>query len=70
VSGAGFGPFEAVDICFDTTDQALASASGTGTFSGVTVQVPASAVPSTHYRGARLELRHRGPGRCLARGGQ
>ena len=49
VSGAGFGAFEAVDVYFDTTDQALASASGTGTFAGITVQVPASAAPGTHY---------------------
>jgi PQQ-like domain/IPT/TIG domain len=49
VSGAGFSPREAVDIYFDTTDEALTSASATGTFSGIVVGVPASAVPGTHH---------------------
>jgi hypothetical protein len=46
VSGAGFGPFEAVDVYFDATDQLVVVASRTGTFSGITVQVPTSAVLS------------------------
>jgi PQQ enzyme repeat len=49
VSGTGFGAFQAVDIYFDTTDEALVSAGGTGAFSGVAVRVPASAVPGRHY---------------------
>ena len=49
VSGAGFGAYEAVDIYFGTADQALASASGTGNFAGLAVQVPASAVPGRAY---------------------
>jgi putative Ig domain-containing protein/IPT/TIG domain-containing protein len=50
VAGAGFGAQEAVDIYFGTADQALAIASGTGTFAGITVQVPASAQdPGTAY---------------------
>ena len=49
VSGAGFGAFEAVDVYFDTTDQMLAAARSAGTFGPITVQVPASAVPGTHY---------------------
>ena len=49
VSGAGFGTYEAVDIYFGTTDEALASTSGTGNFAGIAVQVPASAVPGTAY---------------------
>jgi outer membrane protein assembly factor BamB len=49
VSGAGFGAFRAVDIYFDTTDEALASTNGSGAFSGIRVRVPASALPGTHY---------------------
>ncbi len=49
VSGAGFSAFEAVDVYVDTTDEALVSASGTGNFAGITVAVPASAVPGAHY---------------------
>src|SRR5262245_19004094 len=40
VSGAGFKAFEAVDVYFDTTDEALASATATGNFSGITIGVP------------------------------
>jgi outer membrane protein assembly factor BamB len=49
VSGAGFGAFEAVDLYFDTTDEALASTDGTGSFSGAAVSIPASAVPGAHF---------------------
>src|SRR5579859_5367625 len=49
VSGAGFGAFEAVDVYFDTTDEVLASASGTGTFGPISISVPAAAVPGTHW---------------------
>ena len=43
VAGAGFGAYEAVDIYVGTAEQALASASGTGNFAGIPVQIPASA---------------------------
>jgi outer membrane protein assembly factor BamB len=49
VAGAGFAPFEAVDMYFDTTDEALVIASPAGTFSGIAIGVPVSAVPGTHY---------------------
>jgi hypothetical protein len=45
----GFRASTAVDIYFDTTDMALAITSGTGAFSGIGIQVPASAVPGTHW---------------------
>ena len=46
VAGAGFGAYEAVDIYVGTAEQALASASGTGNFAGIPVQIPASAPAS------------------------
>jgi outer membrane protein assembly factor BamB len=49
VAGAGFGRHEAVDLYFDISDEALASASGTGKFSAIPVALPASALPGTHY---------------------
>ena len=49
VSGSGFGAFKAVDIYFDTTDKALAATSGAGSFSGITIGVPASARPGKHF---------------------
>jgi outer membrane protein assembly factor BamB len=49
VSGSNFGSYEAVDIYFDTTDEALAATNGQGAFSGISIQVPASAVPGTHW---------------------
>jgi hypothetical protein len=50
VAGAGFGVYEAVDIYFGTAEQALASASGTGNFAGIPVQIPASVPgPGTAY---------------------
>ena len=49
VSGSGFGALEAVDVYFDTTDEALTVTSATGAFHGVKVSVPASAVPGTHW---------------------
>src|SRR5579862_7394576 len=48
VSGSGFTAGEAVDVYFDTTDAVLATANSTGSFR-VTLQVPASAQPGTHY---------------------
>ena len=55
VSGTGFDPYVAVDIYFDLTDLALAVTNGAGAFGGgsirggVPIQVPASAVPGTHW---------------------
>jgi outer membrane protein assembly factor BamB len=48
VSGTNFGKNEAVDVYFDTTDEALASTNGQGMFS-ISISVPASAVPGTHW---------------------
>jgi outer membrane protein assembly factor BamB len=49
VSGSGFGDLEAVDVYFDTTDEALTVTTAAGTFKGVTLTVPASAVPGAHW---------------------
>ena len=47
--GAGFGAYEAIDIYFDTTDEALAIANANGAFPKIPIPVPASALPGTHY---------------------
>jgi hypothetical protein len=49
VSGYRFGANEAVDIYFDTTDEALAAANANGTFRGAVIRVPAWAVPGTPW---------------------
>ena len=49
VSGAGFGATEAVDVYFDTTDEALASTNGVGSFSGIPIPAPSTAVPGMHW---------------------
>jgi outer membrane protein assembly factor BamB len=57
VSGDSFDPYVAVDIYFDTTDVALATTNGEGSFGGwggfpggpIPVHVPASAVPGKHW---------------------
>jgi outer membrane protein assembly factor BamB len=49
VSGSGFGAREAVDVYFDTTDEALTVTSASGTFKGVKVNVPTTAVPGAHW---------------------
>jgi hypothetical protein len=49
VSGSHFSPFAAIDIYFDTADQALAIADGSGSFSHIAIQVPASALPGQHW---------------------
>ncbi len=49
VSGSGFPDSTAVNIYFDLTDLALVVTSSTGTFSAISIQVPNSAVPGTHY---------------------
>ena len=48
VGGTGFGASEPVDIYFDTTDLALATTDPGGSFSGIHLIVPGSAVPGTH----------------------
>ena len=48
VSGTGFAKEEAIDIYFDTTDEALASANAQGAFTGINIQIPATAVPGNH----------------------
>ena len=47
VSGSGFEPDQAVDLYFDTTDEALAGTSPGGAFS-LSIPVPAAATPGTH----------------------
>jgi outer membrane protein assembly factor BamB len=47
VSGNAFGPYEPVDVYFDTTDLALVTASASGSWSA-TIAVPSSAVPGAH----------------------
>lgn len=49
VSGSGFGAYAAIDIYFDTTDEALALANSSGAFSKVPIQAPSSAVPGDHW---------------------
>src|SRR5207244_7661702 len=49
VGGSAFGALELVDVFFDATDLAVGSTDGNGSFAGLTIQVPASAVPGTHW---------------------
>src|SRR5580693_9421495 len=60
VSGSGFSADEAVDVYFDSTDEALAIAGADGGFAGIPITVPASALPGTHYISA--VSRHTGQG--------
>jgi hypothetical protein len=46
VSGTGFDPYAAIDVYFDTTDLALATARADGTFGRVAIRVPASSPAS------------------------
>ena len=55
VSGAGFGASEAVDLYFDTSDEVLTTTNATGNFGPIAVQVPASALPGTHWITAKTE---------------
>ncbi len=48
ISAAGFRPSTAVDVYFDTTDQALAITTAKGLVA-TQIQVPASAQPGTHW---------------------
>jgi len=45
ISGSGFPASTAVAIYFDTTELALTTTGSTGAFSGIEIQVPASALP-------------------------
>jgi hypothetical protein len=54
VGGGGFDPYAAVDIYFDMTDLATAVTNGAGgfgasPFTGISIQVPRSAVPGNHW---------------------
>jgi outer membrane protein assembly factor BamB len=48
-SGTGFASNEAVDLYFDTADLALATTGPGGSFSGIHLTVPASALPGEHW---------------------
>jgi len=49
VRGTGFAANEAVDLYLDTTDLALATTGPHGSFSGIHLTVPASALPGEHW---------------------
>jgi outer membrane protein assembly factor BamB len=49
VSGSGFAAGRLIDIYFDTTDEVLTVSSSTGTFTKIALQVPAAALPGTHW---------------------
>jgi outer membrane protein assembly factor BamB len=53
VSGSGFSPNAAIDIYFDSTNEATTNANGSGSFSNVAIAVPSSAVPGSHSISAR-----------------
>src|SRR5580704_4589982 len=48
-SGTGFSPNTAVDIYFDTTDEALAITDATGAFSKIPITVDQLALPGEHW---------------------
>ena len=48
VSGGGFMPYAEIDIYFDIKDVAKAIANGSGSFSNVAIEAPASALPGKH----------------------
>jgi eukaryotic-like serine/threonine-protein kinase len=49
VSGTGFADAEGVDVFFDITEEALAGVDAAGNFGPISVTVPASATPGTHW---------------------
>jgi putative pyrroloquinoline-quinone-binding quinoprotein len=49
VSGTGFPASTVVPIYFDVTNLAMAVTDGTGSFSGIQIRVPASALPGTNW---------------------
>jgi len=48
VSGSGYDPYSAVDVYFDTKDEALAVTDGSGAFGKIGITVPGSAKPGGH----------------------
>jgi outer membrane protein assembly factor BamB len=48
-SGTGFGATEAVDLYFDTTDEALVVTNASGAFASKALAVPATALPGIHW---------------------
>lgn len=60
VSGKGFKPHGAIDIYFDTADEPLAVADGSGAFSKIPIQAPASADPGKHRVSAIQRSGHSG----------
>lgn len=49
VSGNGFAPHSKVDVYFDVCDQSEAVTDGSGSFSRIAIQAPASALPGKHW---------------------
>jgi outer membrane protein assembly factor BamB len=49
VSGSGYKPYVEIDIYFDTKDEAKAIANGSGSFSNISIEAPASALPGKHW---------------------
>ena len=49
VSGNGYKPYAEIDIYFDTKDEAKAIANGSGSFSKIAIEAPASALPGKHF---------------------
>jgi outer membrane protein assembly factor BamB len=49
VSGSGYKPYAEIDIYFDTKDEAKAIANGSGSFSKISIEAPASALPGKHW---------------------
>lgn len=49
VGGAGYNPYEIVDVYWDTQNVARVATDGTGAFSGAKLKVPTSADPGQHW---------------------
>jgi outer membrane protein assembly factor BamB len=49
VGGSGFAASEGVQVSFDTTELGFGAANQAGSFSGIRLNVPASAFPGTHF---------------------
>jgi outer membrane protein assembly factor BamB len=60
VTGRGFKPNVGVDIYFDSQEEARAMADGSGAFSQIAIQAPASALPGTHWVSAVERSGHTG----------
>jgi hypothetical protein len=48
ITGAGFAPYNSIDVYFDATDVALAVSNNLGVVS-IAIQIPATAQPGTHW---------------------